>query len=874
MPGFCFGENLPHNVVPDSVTSLTDLEAELCSPRIAFAKIYQLRMQRQNCIRGAVINVPADYSTSQRMLPRAESSDLKVVVDLKRKLEMKSIYKTGLTRPSSTLQACKDLVRTPLYIKEGVEILEPLFPDEHEEQIDADTLPTGELADQEQSKDELPKSKCNRHVNDDGFEIVSDDEELYADESEPTDGSAPVETYMDLETEANELKQRVFAVAPGEGNHPLNILRDPDGEELCFAKCFGGYLRSGYDGKPYFMIARHELRSADRRFARNASNIFYKMRKMHCQTVCSAANMTVRKANAGTVTAKQLLDPFDKEYICLHDLGYLNLDTLRTSPDYKAKMKRDIFAMIKQCGKPCWFLTLSSADSKWTELTQMLYEVATGKTISAKEAEDLSSVEKAELIANDPVTCARYFSRRVGLFLEGVVMKTEILGVITDFAGTDEFQAKGSPHVHLILWCPEAPVFEQTDDQNVIDFVTKYLTTDISKVAPDLGNVQRHRHTARCGGHKGRCSFGFPHCPMDETMILRPIEEGDLQEAELKQSKADYAKIQNGLRVANLAMKEAHKKGIQSIEQSMQMKDFMQVIGLSREAYILAMRSSINRATIFHERLLRDSMVNAFNVNMLNVWQANLDVQFILKPYAAAVYVASYIMKGQKGMSNLLKSVASGNFKNSAEIVRKTGTAWINSSEISAQEAVYHVLGLRLRRFSRIIQFINTNPPESRYRVALDNKDLKELDPDDTDCFKKNLQDKYGNRRDDFLDMCLADYAATLQWVEEVDEDGRKEWHAEERARPKVLRWVAYNKDKDFDNYCREQVMLFLPWSGTFEDLEEEGSWPELFLLHEKTIGPNREKYCTITEEAWSAIIQEADEYCQQMQADRLPSRG
>ena len=288
MPSFCFGKKLPHNFIPDSVADLTDLEAELCSPRIAFAKIYQLRMQRQKSLRGAVINVPADYSTSQRMLPRAQSSELKVIVDLKRKLEMKANYKSGLTRPASMMEACRDLEQTPLYIKEGVEIVEPF----HAEEIESDkhTAET-ETSFEKQVTVKDCFSKCRKHQNDDGFEIVSDDEDLYLDESEPADGSPPTETFMDLETEANELKQRVFAVAPGEGNHPLNILRDADGEELCFAKLFGGNIRSGYEGKPYFMIARHELRSADRRFAKNASNIFYKMRRMHCQTVCSSANM-------------------------------------------------------------------------------------------------------------------------------------------------------------------------------------------------------------------------------------------------------------------------------------------------------------------------------------------------------------------------------------------------------------------------------------------------------------------------------------------------------------------------------------------------------------------------------------------------------
>jgi hypothetical protein len=36
-------------------------------------------------------------------------------------------------------------------------------------------------------------------------------------------------------------------------------------------------------------------------------------------------------------------------------------------------------------------------------------------------------------------------------------------------------------------------------------------------------------------------------------------------------------------------------------------------------------------------------------------WQANMDIQFVLDPYACAVYILSYITKGQRGMSKLLR---------------------------------------------------------------------------------------------------------------------------------------------------------------------------------------------------------------------------
>ena len=39
-------------------------------------------------------------------------------------------------------------------------------------------------------------------------------------------------------------------------------------------------------------------------------------------------------------------------------------------------------------------------------------------------------------------------------------------------------------------------------------------------------------------------------------------------------------------------------------------------------------------------------------------WQANMDIQFVLNAYACIMYVASYIMKTERSMGELLKRVA------------------------------------------------------------------------------------------------------------------------------------------------------------------------------------------------------------------------
>ena len=48
-----------------------------------------------------------------------------------------------------------------------------------------------------------------------------------------------------------------------------------------------------------------------------------------------------------------------------------------------------------------------------------------------------------------------------------------------------------------------------------------------------------------------------------------------------------------------------------------------------------------------------------YNAPVMLAWQANMDLQFVLNAYACVMYVASYIMKTNRAMDEILKHVAS-----------------------------------------------------------------------------------------------------------------------------------------------------------------------------------------------------------------------
>lgn len=87
---------------------------------------------------------------------------------------------------------------------------------------------------------------------------------------------------------------------------------------------------------------------------------------------------------------------------------------------------------------------------------------------------------------------------------------------------------------------------------------------------------------------------------------------------------------------------------------TLRFEEFLQEIDMSLETYFHCIQSTLTVSKVFLKRLLEETRINNYNKTLLNCWEANLDIQFILDPYACVSYIVSYISKGQRGFSKLL----------------------------------------------------------------------------------------------------------------------------------------------------------------------------------------------------------------------------
>jgi hypothetical protein len=80
--------------------------------------------------------------------------------------------------------------------------------------------------------------------------------------------------------------------------------------------------------------------------------------------------------------------------------------------------------------------------------------------------------DKCRLIQSDPITCARHFDYSVATFLTIFLdAKCHPLSEVQDFFYRVEYQQKGSPHIHMMIWCKDSPKFGNNSDEEVCEFI-------------------------------------------------------------------------------------------------------------------------------------------------------------------------------------------------------------------------------------------------------------------------------------------------------------------------------------------------------------------------------------------------------------------
>ena len=148
------------------------------------------------------------------------------------------------------------------------------------------------------------------------------------------------------------------------------------------------------------------------------------------------------------------------------------------------------------------------------------------KDYSGEELNNLTWEKKCRLIQSDPVTCARHFDFQFNTFLKDVLMsELAPLGKMKNLFHKVEYQQRGSPHIHMLIWLDNAPVFAVDKNEDVIAYIDRIITCRKPESDPELQDLVNRRHTSThtCRKNsKNICRFNYSQPPIRCTQIIYP----------------------------------------------------------------------------------------------------------------------------------------------------------------------------------------------------------------------------------------------------------------------------------------------------------------------------------------------------------------
>ncbi|XP_066911767.1 uncharacterized protein [Clytia hemisphaerica] len=672
-----------------------------------------------------------------------------------------------------------------------------------------------------------------------------------------------------------------IVVAPGEGKAPLNVLKDEKVEVLAFPDLFptGKFGLSEYrDVKlTHTKYFNQRLLNYTQRFASDSDYLFFANFVSQQTNLHNQMNVAMREVSGRNISAGMLSSNFKENVknFVVNEVAYTFMNSVKVSAAYWKNMLSDVLAMVKQLEIPSFFMTLSCADLRWNELPYIISRL-NGQELSDEEIIALPYFERCELLNSNPVLLVRHFQYRVEVFYKEIVINGP-LGKVKFHVIRIEFQFRGSPHAHCLLWVENMPVLTLESIEEYTQFLDSAISANIptepSRLKELVEQYQVHRHSKTCQKYGNKeCRFGFGKFFTHRTIIAKPLppDTPDKDQIRLKQ-KEIFSKVKNCIdeflnpqKRNFLYLERPNYENIPNIDEVLESLD----ISLTDYEVALSISTDENDFQVHLKRNTNSCFVNNYFEEGLLAWQANIDLQPVFNHYKAVQYMCAYFSKNETSSSNAMKEALAECKeleKDKFETMQKLAQAYSDNRECSVQEAVYQLMPeLWLRKGYPQVMFVNTHLPEERFHMFKSEEELVELPEDSEDVFKKNILDRYIDRPNrtfsngkyrEIDSLCYAQFCSNFELDKKndyaelindsqpnvLDDTVVEENHVENplpkkiplmnskecmrcRKVRKVLRTYTPNRHLYPEKYAHHLLMLFYPFRKE-EDLKLDGSY-------------------------------------------------
>jgi hypothetical protein len=94
--------------------------------------------------------------------------------------------------------------------------------------------------------------------------------------------------------------------------------------------------------------------------------------------------------------------------------------------------------------------------------------------------------------------------------------------------------------------------------------------------------------------------------------------------------------------------------------------------------------------------------------------------------------------------------------------------------------------------------------------------------------------------------ICLAEF------VSKYNKNGT---HISKRKKPNVIQFVKYNKHIDYENFCREKLLLYVPFEESEDTLKHNfATWQAAYTFYQSTIQTNEDNFTYNINPTWGDL--------------------
>ena len=449
--------------VPGEIRSLNDLEERLCSPRIPFITIRPLEWDGQQRIKGSCVNVPTNRNCFTDILPRQFEETETIQLKLMRKMNYNNPYMYDTVSPAKCLKALDYLQNTELFKEADIKLVSSF---DWSTRINANGR-VEFIIDRHDLNERDKELNASQSIEENNQKRAAVSAPILSDDSDVEDNFIANNTDFINEptmliNTTDLIQKRDLSIAPAEGCLPLSILYDKYAEELAFLKIYAGEKR-GRSELDLGLIYKSEFRRYDRRCAKNLTKLFFSYKKLMAKRLVAAISISMNKTKLVDRLTKEDVTNKDKiNKMLKSEDADLIFRAVRSTPHFWKWKLMELNAMIRQLGCPTFFITFSPSEVNWYELISVLYRVDQNIELTTRQCASLKRETRLDQIRNDPVTSARYFQNRMTLMMAYLQANNGPFkdNPIKDYFWRVDFQYRGSPHVHMMVWLEGAPLYE------------------------------------------------------------------------------------------------------------------------------------------------------------------------------------------------------------------------------------------------------------------------------------------------------------------------------------------------------------------------------------------------------------------------------